>query len=72
MAHITTCPKCGHAYEETCEELANAPDRQCDACFDRMIDDCDEDEPDLEDMTEDERLDDPRHGQARDINKVIR
>ncbi len=72
MPHITTCPKCGKLYKETCEERANAPDRQCDTCYDRMMDDYNEDEPEREDMTEDERLDDPRHNQARDINKVYR
>lgn len=71
MPHITTCPKCGTLYEETCEELANAPDRQCDSCFGQMIDEVDQDELDSADI-EDERLDDPRHGQARDINKVYR
>ena len=33
MANITTCPKCGQAYEETSEEHANDPNRECFACW---------------------------------------
>lgn len=32
MANITTCSECGRAYEESSEEAANAPYRQCWHC----------------------------------------
>ena len=67
MAHITTCPKCGKLYEDTCEELANAPDRQCDACFDQMIDEADQDESDAD--YENRYLDSQN---ARENNRIIR
>jgi len=33
MANITTCTICGHSYEESSEDTANAPERLCSACF---------------------------------------
>lgn len=33
MPHITTCSKCGKAYEESSEEQANAPGRLCTPCY---------------------------------------
>lgn len=33
MPHITTCSRCGHAYEESSEELAHAQLRECPACY---------------------------------------
>jgi hypothetical protein len=33
MPHITTCSVCGCCYEETSEELANTPVRECVACW---------------------------------------
>lgn len=33
MSSVTTCPKCGSLYEETSEEQANAPGRECGACY---------------------------------------
>jgi hypothetical protein len=33
MAHITTCTSCGAAYEESSEEVANAPTRECPSCW---------------------------------------
>ena len=43
-----------------------------DLCWpcERKLYDCDEEPPDLYNgMSEDERLDDPRHGQAEEINR---
>lgn len=76
MSRVTTCTKCGKLYEETCEELANAPERQCWTCFDKMIDDEfgnednyveeDSERPNADPfaLTEDQRLDSPQHGQG--------
>lgn len=33
MSAITTCTKCGSLYEESSEEQANAPDRECTKCY---------------------------------------
>lgn len=33
MPHITTCSKCGRAYEEQSEERANEPNRKCLDCY---------------------------------------
>lgn len=33
MSAITTCPKCGALYEESSEEQANAPGRECGTCY---------------------------------------
>jgi predicted nucleic acid-binding Zn-ribbon protein len=34
MPHITTCTRCGHLYEESSEETANAPgERLCYDCY---------------------------------------
>jgi len=33
MSHITTCPGCGRAYEESSGEASNSPDRMCSACW---------------------------------------
>lgn len=30
---ITNCPKCGKCYEETSEETANSPSRECTDCW---------------------------------------
>lgn len=38
--HITSCPKCGKAYEEQSEESANNPDRLCPDCSRPVCDDC--------------------------------
>jgi hypothetical protein len=32
VTHITTCSRCGRAYEESSEESANAPRRFCGSC----------------------------------------
>lgn len=41
MPHITTCSKCGKAYEESSEENAYAPlwvdDRLCNQCFKNKV-----------------------------------
>ena len=62
------CPKCGRCYEETCEELANAPDRQCDSCFDRMIDEADEEQFESDADYENRYLD---RQNARQINRKV-
>jgi len=33
MSHITTCTTCGELYEESSEEQANAPTRECRTCY---------------------------------------
>jgi predicted nucleic acid-binding Zn-ribbon protein len=42
MPHITTCARCGKAYEETSEETANAPawcsERLCRKCEKALVD----------------------------------
>jgi hypothetical protein len=35
MPNITTCTVCGQCYEENSDEAANAPDRECPACWRR-------------------------------------
>jgi hypothetical protein len=53
MTHITTCSVCGKAYEETCEESANAQYRECCSCWRMRRDEessCDADREDIEDV----------------------
>lgn len=33
MSAITTCPKCGSLYQESSEEEANSPTRECTKCY---------------------------------------
>lgn len=37
MTHATTCTTCGALYEESSEETANAPERECVSCFNRRL-----------------------------------
>ena len=41
MSAVTTCRKCGALYEESSEEQANAPGRECLACWRMKSDDLD-------------------------------